>query len=194
MSIYGDPTNAPVWDKGAVLLGSLTASIPAHPAAFTLNATSGGTAGTTNEWDPAGMLDDASPFDNGEESIDVTPHSAFGFGIYAKTYKNQEERFTFTALETTLVTLGLLYDASGLTDASGTVSGKLKQRNPGEKFRIALQRENDTQMERKISESHATIDSITRAMSDGKSLYTVTVTVYPTETKELYDYYLGPKA
>ena len=194
MSIYGDPTNAPVWAKGAVLLGSLTATLPTHPAAFTLNATSGGTAGVTTEWDPVGMLDDDSPFDNGEESIDVTSHSAFGFGIYAKTYKNQEERFTFTALETTLVTLGLLYDASGVSETGGAISGKLKQRDPSEQFRIALQRENDTQLERKVSESYATIDSLTRSMTDGKSVYTVTVTVYPTAAKELYDYYLGPKA
>lgn len=194
MSIYGDPTNAPVWAKGAVLLGSLTATTPAHPAAFTLNETSGGTVGTTTEWDPVGMLDDDSPFDNGEESIDVTSHSAFGFGIYAKTYKNQEERFTFTALETTLVTLGLLYDASGLTDSGTAITGTLKQRDPSKTFKIALQRENSTEMERKVSESYATIDTITRAMTDGKSLYTCTVTVYPTDLKELFDYYRGPKA
>ena len=188
--MFGDPTNAPVWAKGAVLLGSLTATVPAHPAAFTLND---GTT-TTTEWDPVGMLDDAGPFDNGEESIDVTSHSAFGFGIYAKTYKNQEERVTFTALESTLVTLGLLYDVSGLTDSGTAISGTLKQRDPSEKFKIAFHRENGTQIERKVSESHATIDSITRAFTDGKSLYTVAVTIYPTSAGELYDYYLGPKA
>lgn len=188
--LYGDPTKAPVWSDGAVLLGSLTATTPTGSAAFTLN--DGST--TTTEWDPVGMLDDDSPFDNGEESIDVTPHSAFGHGIYAKTYKNQEERFTFTALETTLTTLGILYDASGLTDAAGVLSGKLKQRNPNEQFKIGLLRENGTQMERKVSASYATIDSITRAFSDGKSLYTVSVTVYPTAADELYDYYLGPVA
>ena len=194
MSIYGDPTNAPVWSKGAVLLGSLTATVPTHPAAFTMNATSGGTAGVTTEWDPVGMLDDDSPFDNGEESIDVSSHSAFGFGIYAKTYKNQEERFTFTALETTLITLGLIYDGTALTETAGTVTGKLKQRDPSKTFKLALQRENATEMERKISESYATIDSISRSFSDGKSLYTCTATVYPTTDKELFDYYRGPKA
>lgn len=194
MSIYGDPTNAPVWSKGAVLLGSLTATIPAHPAPFVLNATSGGTAGTTTQWDPVGMLDDDSPFDNGEESIDTTSHSAFGFGIYAKTFKNQEERFTFAALETTLITLGLIYDASDLTESSGTITGKLKQRDPSKTFKLALQRENSSEMERKVSESYATIDSITRSFSDGKSLYTCAATVYPTDLKELFDYYRGPKA
>lgn len=188
--LYGDPTKAPVWSKGAVLLGSLTATTPTGSAAFTLN--DGST--TTTEWDPVGMLDDDSPFDNGEESIDVTSHSAFGFGIYAKTYKNQEERFTFTALESTLVTLGILYDASGLTEAAGTISGKLKQRNPNEQFKIGLLRTNDTQMERKVSESYANIETVARAFTDGKSLYTCTVAVYPTADNELFDYYLGPKA
>ena len=191
--LYGDPTKAPVWSDGAVLLGSLTATTPTGSAAFTLNDPEAGTPVTT-EWDPVGMLDDDSPFDNGEESIDVTPHSAFGHGIYAKTYKNQEERFTFTALETTLVTLGILYDGSGLTDTGTVISGKLKQRNPNEQFKIGLLRENGTQMERKVSESYCTIDSITRAFSEGKSLYTCTVTVYPTAADELYDYYLGPVA
>ena len=192
--IFGDPTNAPVWSKAAVLLGSLTATTPTGTASFTLNETSGGTAGTVNQWDPVGMLDDDAPFDNGEESIDVTSHSAFGFGIYAKTYKNQEERVTFTALETTLRTLGLVYDASGLTDSGTVISGKLKQRDPSEQFKLGLYRENATEMERKVSESYATIDSITRALTDGKSTYTVTATVYPTELNELYDYYRGPKA
>lgn len=188
--LYGDPTQAPVWSRGAVLLGSLTATTPTGSAAFTLN--DGST--TTTEWDPVGMLDDDSPFDNGEESVDVTAHSAFGKGIYAKTYKNQEERFTFTALETTLVTLGLLYDASGLTDSAGVISGKLKQRDPAEQFKIGLLRDNTVTQERKVSESYATVDTITRAFQDGKSLYTCTVTVYPTAAEELYDYYLGPVA
>ena len=191
--LYGDPTKAPVWSKGAVLLGSLTATTPTGTAAFTLNDPTAGVP-VTDQWDPVGMLDDDSPFDNGEESIDVTAHSAFGFGIYAKTDKNQEERFTFTALESTLVTLGLLYDASALTDSGTAISGKLAQRDPSEQFKVGLLRTNDTQMERKVSESYATIDSITRAFNDGKSLYTCTATVYPTSTKVLYDYYLGPKA
>lgn len=188
--IFGDPTNAPVWSRAAVLLGSLTATVPTSNEAFTLND---GTTVTT-EWDPVGMLADDTPFDNGEESIDVTSHSAFGFGVYAKTYRNQEERVTFTALETTLVTLGLLYDASGVTGTGGTLQGKLKQRDTSEKFKLALHRENGTDMERKISASHAYIDTITRAMTDGKSLYTVTAFIVPTAAHELFDYYKGPLA
>lgn len=195
MTIYGDPaTDAPVYSKFAVLLGSLTATTPTHPGPFTLNEASGGTAGVTTEWDPVGALDDDSPFDDGEESIDVTSHSAAGLGVYAKTYKNQEERVTFTALETTLVTLGILFDASGVTDTAGTLAGKLKQRDPSEKFKIAFQRENSTTMERRISENYCQIDSISRSFGDGKALRTVTVSVYPNAAQELYDYYLGPVA
>lgn len=187
--IFGDPTNAPVWSKAAVLLGSLTATTPTGSAAFTINTTPGGA-----DWDAVGMLSDDTPFDEGEESVDITPHSAFGFGTYAKTYKNQEERVTFTALETTLVTLGLLYDASDVTNTAGTLSGTLKQRNTGETFNLALHRENATQVERKITTSHAYIDSIARNSGDGAASYTVTAFVVPTADNELYDYYLGPKA
>lgn len=193
MSIYGDPAaNAPVFNKYAVLVGGLTATIPNAPAAFTFNETSGGTSGVTNQWDVVGALEEDNPFSNGEESIDVTSHTAAGFGVYAKTYRNQEETIEFTALETTLITLGLLYDASGVTDTSGTLEGKLKQRDPSETFRIAFQRENATAMERRVSENYAQINTITRNTDNGRSTYTVSVTVYPTSDNELYDYYLGP--
>jgi hypothetical protein len=189
--LYGDPAaKAKVWNKWAVLLGGLSATVPTAPAAFTLNDPGAGTP-VTGQWDPVGALDEDNPFGDGEESIDVTPHTAAGFGVYQKTYKNQEETIDFTALETTLVTLGILYDASGLTDTAGTISGKLKQRDPAEKFLIAFQRENATEMERRISENFAQINSITRNAGDGRSTYTVSVTIYPTSAKELYDYYLG---
>jgi hypothetical protein len=179
-----------VWGKYVVLLGSLTATTPVHPAAWTLN--DGST--TTTEWDPVGDLDEDNPFTDGEESIDETSHTAANHGVYAKTYKNQEETVEFTALEKTLVTLGIVYDASSLTDTAGTIKGKLKQRDPLEKFKIGFQRENGTQMERRISENYAQINSVTRSFSDGKSTLTVSATIYPNANKELYDYYLGPKS
>jgi hypothetical protein len=196
---YGDPaTDAPVFGKFAVLLGSLTATNPTGvPAGVTLASMgfilNDGTT-TTTEWDPVGALDDDSPFDDGEESIDATSHSAAGLGVYAKTFKNQEERFTFTALETTLRTLGILYDASGLTETAGTIEGTLKQRDPSEKFKIGLVRHNDTTLERRASVNYCQIDSISRSFGDGKALRTVTVSVYPNANSELFDYYLGPKA
>ena len=188
--LYGDPVaNAPVWGKYVVLLGSLTATTPVHPAAWTLN--DGST--TTTEWDPVGDLDEDSPFTDGEESIDETSHTAANHGVYAKTYKNQEETIEFTALEKTLVTLGIVYDASALNDTAGTIKGKLKQRDPLEKFKIGFQRENGTQMERRISENYAQINSVTRSFADGKSTLTVSATIYPNANKELYDFYIGPK-
>ena len=48
--------------------------------------------------------------------------------------------------------------------------------------------------ERYITKQHAYIDSITRSMSDGESLYEVTVVIVPTASDELYVYYKGPKA
>lgn len=187
--LYGDPAaKAKVWNKWAVLLGGLSATVPTAPAAFTLNNTVGPIVGM---WDPVGALEEDNPFGDGEESIDVTSLTAAGFGVYSKTYKNQEETIEFTALETTLTTLGILYDASGLTDTAGVISGKLKQRDPGETFLIAFQRENATEMERRISENYAQINTITRNTGDGRSTYTVSVTIYPTAAAELYDYYLG---
>lgn len=189
--LYGDPTNeAPVFNQYAVLLGSLTATVPVAPAAFTLNDP----PTTTTEWDPVGALHEDNPFGNGEESIDVTSHTAAGHGVYAKTHKNQEETIEFTALETTLVTLGILYDASGLTDSGTVISGKLAQRDPTETFLVAFQRENATTMERRVSENYAQINTITRNASNDRSEYTVSLTIYPTADGDLYDYYLGPVA
>ena len=189
-TLFGDPAAyARVWSRYAVLLGGLTATVPTGNGAFTLND---GT--TTNEWDAVGALADDSPFDDGTESIDATPHTAAGFGRYATTYANQTETVTFTAKETTLVTLGLVYDTSGLTDTAGTIQGVLAQRDPSKKFLVAFHRENGTEIERRITKNFATIDSISRSFGNKESLYAVTLNVVPTGDKELYDYYLGPKA
>lgn len=192
--LYGDPAaNALVWSKYAVLLGSLTATIPATNVAFTLNDPLAGTP-VTAQWDPVGALDSDSPFDDGAESIDSNDHSAAGFGVYATTYKNQKETRTFIAKETTLVTLGLLYDASGITDTSGTLAGTLKRRDPSETFRIAFQRENATLVERYISKNFAYIDSISRRFGNDESMREVTVVIAPNADNELYNYYRGVKA
>lgn len=202
-AFYGDPaTDAPVFGKFAVLLSGLASTTPtgtpagatADTMGFILNDPAAGTPVTT-EWDPVGALDDDSPMDDGEESIEITNHSAAGHGVYAKTFKNQEERITFTALETTLRTLGIIYNATGLTEATGVISGKLKLRDPSKKYRVGLVRANDTTLERKVSENFAQIDTISRSFGDGKALRTVTMTVVPdTATDEVWDYYLGPKA
>lgn len=192
--LFGDPAaNAPAWSKYAVLLGSLTATVPAGNAAFTLNDPGAGTP-VTDEWDPVGALDSDSPFDDGAESISTSDHSAAGHGVYATTYKDQKETRTFTAKESTLVTLGLIYDASGVTATSGNLSGTLKRRDPTETFLIAFHRENATTMERYISKNHAYIDSISRSFGNDESMRTVTVVIVPNSNDELYTYYLGDKS
>lgn len=190
--MHGNPAKAPVWGEADVFLGGLTATIPTHPAAYALNATSGGTSGVVDKWDFVGMLDDDNPFDAGAETIDKTDHSAFGFGVYATTYKNQKEVITFTALETTLITLGLIYDVSALTDTSGTLAGTLKRRDPTKKYMIAFEAKSGTTIERRTSKNYAYIDDISRAMTNGKKLYTVTSVIVPTSSNELFDYYKGP--
>ena len=192
--LFGDPAaKAPVWSKYAVLLGSLTATVPTGNAAFTLNDPGAATP-VTDQWDPVGALDSDSPFDDGAESVSTSDHSAAGHGIYATTYKDQKETRTFTAKETTLVALGLIYDASGVTDTAGELSGTLKRRDPTETFRIAFHRENATKMERYISTNYAYIDSISRSFGNDESMRTVTVVIAPNSDDELYDYFLGDKA
>jgi hypothetical protein len=192
--LFGDPaTKAPVWSKYAVLLGGLAATNPTGPAAFTLNDP-GATVPVTTEWDPVGSLDSDTPFDDGAETLDSTPHSAAGHGVYLTTYKNQQETVTFNAKESTLITLGILYDASGVTDTSGTLTGTLKRRDPTETFKIAFHRENALKCERRISKNFAYIDAISRSFGNDESMRAVTVVISPTATDELYAYYLGPKA
>ena len=200
---YGNPaTDAPVFGKFAVLLSGLTSTLPTGTPAgatlatmgFILNDPSAGTPVTT-EWDPVGSLSDDDPMNDGEESIDRTGHSAAGLGEYAATFKNQAETITFTALETTLRTLGLVYDASGLTETAGTIEGDLNWRDPMKKYRVALVRHNDTTLERKVTKNYAQVESIGRSFGDGKAMREVTMNIYrPSDGGAPWKYYLGPKA
>lgn len=194
---FGDPAaSAPVFGKYAVLLGSLTATVPtAHAGAadFVLNDPGAGTPVTT-QWDPVGSLDDATPFDDGAESIDAADHTAAGFGVYATTYTNQKETRTFTAKETTLVTMGLIYDTTSLTDASGVLSGTLKRRDPSKHFLAAFYRENSNGlMERYVTKNYAYINSVTRNFSNNEKTVAVELVIVPTSSDELYSYYKGAK-
>lgn len=191
---FGDPAaEAPVFGKYAVLLGSLAATVPTtHAGAtdFTLNDP--GTV--TDEWDPIGSLDDATPFDDGTESIDASDHTAAGFGVYATTYTNQKETRSFTAKETTLVTMGLIYDTTSLTDTAGVLSGTLKRRDPSKQFLAAFYRENaNGLMERYVTKNYAYINSVTRNFSNNEKTCTVELIIVPTAADELYAYYKGAK-
>lgn len=194
---FGDPAaNAFVWGKYAVLLGSLTATKPttAHAGAadFTLNNTTGP---VTTEWDPVGALDEDTPFDDGAEASDQTDHTAAGFGVYATTITNQKETISFTAKETRLVTLGIIYDATDLTLASSILSGTLKRRDPSKQYLAAFYRENANGiMERRVTSNYATINSITRNFGNNESTCTVELLIVPTSSDELYEYLKGPKS
>ncbi len=197
---FGDPTaKARVWSQFAVLLGGLTATVPTGNADFTLNNPSG--TPVTGQWDPVGALADDTPFDDGTESITSTPHSAAGFGVYALTFSDQTETISFTAKETTLTTLGILYDTSDLTETGGNISGALAQRDPSKKYLAAFHRENSEECERYITANHAVIESISRSFGNKESLRTVTLRIMPDATTLspdgralLWQYYLGEKA
>lgn len=193
---FGDPAaSAPVFGKYAVLLGALTATKPttAHAGAadFILNDTVGP---VTSQWDPVGSLDDATPFDDGAESSTQTDHTAAGFGVYATTTTDQKETRSFTAKETTLVSLGLIYDTTGLTDASGVLSGTLKRRDPSKQFLAAFYRENaNGLMERYITANYASINTVTRNFSNNEATCTVELLIVPTSLDLLWNYYKGAK-
>lgn len=195
--LYGNPAvNAPVWSKYAVLFGAIGATIPTGPAAFVLNDPTAGTP-VTGQWDPMGTLDPDNPFDSGVESLQASDHAgALPNGIYATSFKDQKEVLTFTMKETRLVTLGVLYDTSGITVASGNLSGTLKLRDPTKKFLIAFHRQNAAGLiERRISKNYAYIaDAITRNQGNDETTYTVPVAIVPDSTTTpagLYTYYLG---
>lgn len=198
---FGDPTaKARVWSKFAVLLGGLTATVPTGNAAFTLNDPGAGTP-VTNQWDPVGALAEDNPFDDGTESISTTEHTAAGFGVYALSHSGQSETIQFVAKETTLTTLGILYDTSDLEVTSGNIAGTLAQRDPTKKYLAAFHRENSDEVERRITANYAVIDTISRSFGNKESLRTVTLRIMPDPTDlsadgrpKLWHYYLGEKA
>lgn len=200
--LFGDPTaKARVWSQFAVLLGGLAADIPADNAAFTLNNPTATPTPIVDQWDPVGALAEDTPFDDGTEAITPTEHTAAGFGVYAMSYSGQSEMIVFNAKETTLVTLGILYDVSDLTETGGNISGTLAQRDPTKKYLAGFHRENADECERYITANHAVIDSISRSFGNKESLRTVTLRVMPDPTQRssdgrplLWNYYLGEKA
>lgn len=197
---FGDPTaKARVWSQFAVLLGGLAADVPDGNEAFTLNNPTG--TPVIGQWDPVGSLSDDTPFDDDTESITTTPHTAAGFGVYALSFSDQSITRSFAAKETTLRTLGLLYDVSDLDETAGNISGSLAQRDPTKKFLIGFHRENGTECERFITANHAVIESISSSFGNKESLRTVTVRIMPDPTTLSADgrplvwtYYLGEKA
>jgi hypothetical protein len=184
----GDPAKTAVWGGADVLIGSLTATIPASGAPFTMNETSGGTAGVTTEWDFVGLLNGDDGFTENIEA-DSTDHNAWGYGVVATTYQGQKVTKTFTALEDNEVVMNLVYDASGVTfNPDGTYTGVLKVKDYTEKVKIAFVTTSGDSEKRRISHNYATImpddagsESETALQSKG-----FTATIVPSTDKSLW--------
>lgn len=196
----GDPvTNAHVWSDYAVLLSGLTSTTPTGTpagatidhAGFILNDPDNATP-VTSEWDPLGALASDAPMSTETETVQVTPHTAAGsHGVYAKTKNQREFTFSFSVKEHRLVTLGVRYDASGVTETSGNLSGTLKARDLNKKYKVGLVRKSGSTLERRVSNNYATIDTITPDDSNDEGNFTVTMTLFLGDGQELWDYYLG---
>jgi hypothetical protein len=193
----GNPTNAAVWGGADVLIGSVTATIPVGNAAFTLNETSGGTVGVTDQWDYAGLLDGGQGF---EESIETesTDHEAWGYGVIATTYKGTKVTKTFTAVEENRTVMGLVYDISGMTfdDAAGTYVGDLKVRDNTTRVRVAFVTTSGDTERRMITKNYATIEASSAGSESEESLGSkgFTATIVPDASKVLYYTYKGASA
>ncbi|HET7666542.1 MAG TPA: hypothetical protein VFK56_10830 [Mycobacterium sp.] len=191
----GDVNNTAVWNEADVFIGDLAATNPTAGAAFTLNESSGGTAGTTTEWDFVGLLDGSAGFGE-QESITSTDHSAWGYGVITTTKKDFKLTRTFTALEDNTTVLGLLYDATGVTFTGNNFSGDLKVRDNSRQFKVAFETRSGTEIKRYISAGHAMVESIGQVTEgeDGLQSRPVTVTIYPDSTKVLWHTYKGAAA
>lgn len=189
----GDTSKVAVWSGADVFIGSLTATIPTTNAAFSLNATSGGT-GSTN-WDYVGILDGSAGFAESQTN-DSSDYTGWGYGVVASSKKNLAITRTFTCLEENVTTLGLRYDASGVTTTSGNSSGDLAGRDLNLKFRVAFETRATGVVQRYISKNYAQVESLGDVTAGEDSLETVPITVkiYPiiVATKPVYwTYYRG---
>lgn len=183
----GDPNNAGVWAEADVLTAGLAVANPVGNAAFVV---------TTGNWSPVGILDGSAGFSESQD-FDSTDYFGWGFGKIASSRKNLAITKTFTALEENLVTLGLAYDASGLTVSSGVTSGDLAARDLNLKFKIAFELRGGpgtgASLRRLISKNYAQIDSIGDVTEGEDNLMTrqVTVAIYPDANKKYWVYYKG---
>lgn len=188
----GTPGNTAVWGGADVLIGSLTATVPASGSPFIIN---NGTTVTT-EWDYVGLLDGGEGFTETVEQ-DSTDHNAWGYGVIATTYGSQKTTKTFTALEDNKVVLGLVYDATGVTfNADGTYNGVLKQKDYTQKVKVAFVTTSGTTEKRRISHNYATIAPTGGEGESEDSVQTkgFTATIYPSTDKSLWHASKGAKA
>lgn len=187
----GDTTNVNVWSGADVLLGSLTATNPAPNVAFTMNTT----VGTGVNWDFVGILDGSAGFSEAQ-SNDSTDFNGWGYGVVATTRKNLSITRTFTVMEDNLITLGIAYDVSALTVTGTSYTGTLKGRDLAEKFKVAFETRQGTQVKRLITKNYASVETIgdKQEGEDNVSSFPVTVKIYPTSAGIFWDTYKGVAA
>lgn len=188
----GNPSNAIAWSTADVYLASLAATNPTAGATFTLNATSGGTAGVVNAWDFVGLLDGSAGFAE-TQAFDSTDFSAWGAGVIATNKKNLAITKTFTCLEDNPTALALRYDTTGLTVTGANYSGTLKGRNLNTQYKVAFQVQTGTLGLRLISKNYAVVDSVGDATQgeDNISSFAVTMKVIPNSSGVYWDVYKG---
>lgn len=193
----GNTANAAVWGEADVYIGSLTATIPTTNAAFTLNETSGGGVGVTDEWDFVGLLDGGQGFEEGIE-VSETQHSAWGYGTIFTTYKDQILTKTFTTLEENSTVLNLVYDTDGMTfdNDAGTYSGDLGVRDHTTQVLIAFELRSGSKIKRYISKGYATVAPTSAGTDSEESLGSkgFTATIYPDSNQKLWSTYKGAAA
>jgi len=181
----GTVSNVATWANADVLIGDLTATAPTLGTAF--SATGGlsflglvTTDGTTES-----------------QSNDSTDISAFvEQGVIATVRSNLVYTLQVTAMEDSIVNMGLRYDASDLTAAAGGgvgYSGITKARDLTRKFKIGLQLTSGDLLKQRYTRGHAEIDSIGDAQESQSGVLQTQVTfkIYANDSGELWDNFLG---
>lgn len=185
----GDVNNVAVWADADVLLGDLTATNPTGGAPFDTTTTGG--------WSFVGILDGGNGFVE-SQSNDSSDFTGWGMGVVATTRSNLAITRQFTAIEDNIETLGLRYNADGVTPGTGGdgYSGNLAARDLQKKFKIAFEVRTGDELKRVVSSNYAQIDSIGDATEGETALQSVQVTVkiYPDSSGNYWSTYKGAAA
>jgi hypothetical protein len=176
----GNTANTAVWGEADVLIAPISATTPVGNAAF------------SGDWEYVGLLDGDAGFGE-NQSVDSTDHNAWGYGVIATTHQGNKTQKTFTALEDNETVLSLIYDTSGMTFGVGTFSGALAVKDFTDQFKIAFVTRSGDNERRFISANYATAEPGDGGSESETNLQSrpITVTVYPTSDRELWDTYKG---
>ena len=189
----GDTKNAGSWSMADVLVGDLTAPIPAIGAQFDTTPEP-----TPGKWSFIGLLDGGQGFEEGRES-DSKKHFAWGSILVEETDSKYEEEKTFTALEDNPVILSIVKPGSTFVQEGDVLKGT--EIVPSKtKFKAAfVVRRGDGTMERRITKGYAQLSGWPTASQTEDDLASrkVTVSIYPafnsaTGRWELWATHLGP--